>query len=205
VDRDNRANLQVYRRWATIYDALLSHVFAAGRRRAFELLNLQPGERVLLVGVGTGLDLPLVPGGVATVGIDLSPDMLARAAGKLPLPGRSVVLMRGDAQALPYSDARFDAVVLNLILSVVPDVASCWREALRVTRPGGRLVVFDKFLAERQPSVARRWLNHVAMAAGTDLNRRFDDITAGSRFHLTRDEPSLLGGAYRLILAERPR
>src|SRR5512137_204275 len=84
----NRWNQFIYRLWAPVYDATVGHFFLPGRERAMELLNLQPGERVLLVGVGTGADLPLLPAGVTATGIDLSPDMLAKARQKLLLPER---------------------------------------------------------------------------------------------------------------------
>jgi phosphatidylethanolamine/phosphatidyl-N-methylethanolamine N-methyltransferase len=60
----NHWNRIIYRLWAPLYDATVGHFFLPGRRRAIELLNLQPGERVLLVGVGTGADLALLPPGV---------------------------------------------------------------------------------------------------------------------------------------------
>ena len=84
----NRWNRFIYRLWAPVYDATVGRFFLPGRKRAIELLDLQPGERVLLVGVGTGADLLLLPQGVRAIGVDISPDMLARARRKLPLPGR---------------------------------------------------------------------------------------------------------------------
>lgn len=63
-----------------------------------EVLDLKAGERVLLMGVGTGADLPLLPQGIHVVGVDLSAEMLARARKKLPLPGRDVLLIQGDIQ-----------------------------------------------------------------------------------------------------------
>ena len=90
-----------------------------GRKRALELIDLQRGEKVLLVGVGTGADLPLLPTGVEATGIDLSPEMLAKARLKLDLCSAAVKLIEGDAQKLLVDEASFDAVILNLILSVI--------------------------------------------------------------------------------------
>jgi hypothetical protein len=59
----NRWNRFIYRLWAPIYDSTVNRIFRPGRKRAMELLDLKPGERVLLVGVGTGADLPLIPAG----------------------------------------------------------------------------------------------------------------------------------------------
>jgi len=168
------------------------------------LLAPRAGERILLVGVGTGADLPLLPEGVRAVGVDLSPAMLARARARLPLAGREIVLEEGDAQALPHQSGSFDAAVLNLVLSVVPDPSACLREALRLLVPGGRAVVFDKFFVEgTRPSLRRRITNAATTAFGTDINRRLDDILGGQPCAVEVHEPSLLGGAYRVLLLRR--
>ncbi len=129
------------------------------------------------MGVGTGADLPLLPTRAQAIGLDLSVDMLAHARAKLPLPGTEVVLIRGDAQALPVCSGAFDCVVLNLVLSVVPDGAACLRETLRALRPDGRAVIFDKFLSDDgQLTLARRLLNALTTLIGTDITRRFRDL-----------------------------
>lgn len=202
----NRRNRFIYRLWAPLYDPVLARFFRPGRVRAMQALAPTAMERVLLVGVGTGADLPLLPRGVHAVGIDLSAAMLARAAARLPLPGREVVLAEADAQALPFATASFDAVVLNLILSVVPDPSACLAEALRVLRPGGRAVVFDKFVPdERAPGLARRLGNSLTTLVGTNINRRLDDIIGRQPWAVALDEPSLLGGTYRVVLLQRAR
>ena len=197
----NHWNRFVYRLWSPVYDGLFDRFFAApGRRRAMSILDLKPGERVLLVGIGTGADLPLLPEGAQAIGIDPSPDMLARARAKLPLPGRAVTLIQADAQLLPAAGATFDAAVLNLILSVVPDGARCWQETLRAVRPGGRIIIFDKFLPDDgRLTPGRKLLNLITLLFGTDITRRLGDMLAGSKCVKTRDEPSLLNGAYRII------
>jgi ubiquinone/menaquinone biosynthesis C-methylase UbiE len=197
----NRWNRVIYRLWAPVYDATVGHFFLPGRKQAIAVLNLQPGERVLLVGVGTGADLPLLPPGVQAVGMDLSPDMLAKARQKLPMPGREVILFEGDAQKLVVGEARFDAVIFNLILSVIPDGAACLRENLRALIPGGRAVIFDKFLPDGdQLTFGRRLLNLGSTLFGTDITRRFGDLSAGLEICVLQDEPSLLRGVYRVFL-----
>jgi phosphatidylethanolamine/phosphatidyl-N-methylethanolamine N-methyltransferase len=200
----NRWNQFIYRLWAPVYDATVGHFFLPGRQRAIELINLQPDERVLLVGVGTGADLPLLPQGVSAVGIDISPEMLAKARQKLPLPGLDVTLLQGDAQQLLVEKASYDAVIYNLILSVIPDGAACLRENLRALKPGGRAVVFDKFLPDTsQPSIGRRLLNLGSTLFGTDITRRFSELSGGAGVRVTCNEPSLMHGAYRVILIRK--
>ena len=198
---NNRYNQFVYRLWAPIYDATVGHFFLPGRKRAIELLKLQSGERVLLVGVGTGADLPLLPQGVQAVGIDISDDMLARARQKLPLPEREVTLIQGDAQHLLVDESSYDAVIFNLILSVIPDGAICLQENLRALKPGGRAVVFDKFLPDTgRLNFMRRLINLGSTLFGTDITRQFGVISAGCPCQVIRDEPSLMRGTYRVIL-----
>lgn len=200
----NEHNRAVYRLWAPFYDRASDLAFARGRERAMALVDLQPGERVLVVGVGTGADLPLLPRGVRAVGFDLSPDMLARARSKLPLPEREVELIQGDAQDPPVPHGTFDAALLSLILTVVPDGARCLAATLDRLRPGGRAVVFDKFVADgATPGLARRALGVGIAWFGTDINRRFGDLSAGLGCVVERDEPSLLGGAYRVIVLRK--
>lgn len=197
----NRWNRVVYRLWSPIYDAVFERVFRRGRERAMKVVELQAGESVCFIGVGTGADLRYLPEGVRAVGVDLSEAMLSRARNKLPIRGGDVKLRLGDAQALPLDGASFDAVVLNLVVSVVPDPARCLSEALRVLRPAGRIVVFDKFVPDdRNPSFGRRLLNVVTKLFGTDINRRLGDIAAGLPCAIAHDEPSIFSGVYRVVL-----
>jgi ubiquinone/menaquinone biosynthesis C-methylase UbiE len=200
----NRYNRVIYKLWSPVYDAASALLFRTGRARSMAVAALQPKERVLVVGVGTGADLPLLPRGVSAVGIDLSEAMLSHARAKLPLPGRDVSLQVGDAQAMPVDDGVFDAALMNLILSVVPDPRQCLSEALRALRPGGRIAIFDKFLADGStPTVLRRLANLGATMLGTDINRRLGDILAGQPCEIVSDEPSLFGGMYRVVLLRR--
>ncbi len=197
----NRWNLFIYRLWAPVYDSTVGHFFLPGRKQAIDVLNLQPGERVLLVGVGTGADLSLLPQGVQAVGVDISADMLAKARQKLPLPGREVTLIQGDAQQLLVDEAAFDVVIFNLILSVIPDGAACLRENFRALKPDGRAVVFDKFLPDDgRLTLGRRLLNLGSTTFGTDITRRFGEMVAGIPIRVIQDEPSLLHGMYRVIV-----
>ncbi len=200
----NGRNLMVYRLWAPIYDSTVNRGFMAGRRRASVLLNPQAGERVLLPGVGTGADLPLLPPGVNATGIDISPAMLARAALKLQRSPARIELLQGDAQLSLVEDSTFDAAILNLILSVIPDGKACLVSTLRALKPGGRLVIFDKFLSDgNQASPARRLINIFSTLFGTDINRRLGDLMHGCPCRIVHEEPSLGGGLYRVVLLRK--
>ena len=196
----NSWNRFIYRLWAPVYDAALGRFFQPGRKRAIAAADLHPGDRVLFVGVGTGSDLPLLPQGISVTGIDLSGEMLARANKKLPLPGIETRLIQGDAQTLLVEEGAFDAVFFNLILSVIPDGKVCLEQNLRALRPGGRVIVFDKFLPENgKLTSGRKLLNFFSTLFGTDITRRFSDLVKDAGVIIEADEPSLLKGMYRVI------
>ncbi len=200
----NRWNQFIYRLWAPVYDMTVNKIFIPGRRRAMQLLELQPGERVLIPGIGTGADLPLLPAGVEVTGIDLSPAMLAKARLQLDQCPAAVKLIEADAQALLVEPASFDAAILNLILSVIPDGNACLQSALCALKPGGRVVIFDKFLPEgRAASPGRKLMNLFSTLFGTDINRRLSDLMQGCPCVVTHDEPSIAGGMYRVILLQK--
>jgi phosphatidylethanolamine/phosphatidyl-N-methylethanolamine N-methyltransferase len=137
---------KTYARWAPVYDRTFGVVTQAGRRRAVERLNAQ-GGRVLEVGVGTGLALPLYGPGVEVTGIDFSEEMLAKAEAKVAGLGLSRVaaLRQMDARALDFPDAAFDGVAAMHILSVVPEPERVMAEIARVLKPGGMVVVTNHF------------------------------------------------------------
>lgn len=196
----NRWNRRIYHYWAPVYDAALGRFFWPGREHAMRLLSPRPGERVLIPGVGTGADLPLLPAGIEATGIDLSPEMLAKAQERAVSCRARITLVQGDVQALLVPEESFDAALLNLILSVVPDGHACLAATLRAVKPGGRIVVFDKFQPDRaRLSPARRIANVVSTALGTDITRRFADIAAGCPCTVEIDEPGPLNGMYRVL------
>ena len=194
----NQSNLTKYRILAPIYDRLMGRsIVRSARQRALTMLEIDPADRVLLVGVGTGEDLAFLPTSTSLVGIDLSAEMLEVARAKFP----SAELRVMNAENLEYSDCSFDKVVLNLVLSVVENPRQALAEALRVLKPEGRVVVFDKFLsAGESPSLARRILNVLTSWLGTDINRRFDDLSRGLPFEKVSEEPSIFRGSYRILL-----
>ncbi len=188
-----------YSFWAPHYDRVTR--FPRERQRSIELLALRPGERLLIIGCGTGADLPFVPADVAVLATDLTPAMI-RQAETHARPGIEYRVMDGMALDLP--DGGFDAAILHMVLEVIPDPARCLAEAARVLRPEGRLAVFDKFLPEgASVGPLRRAGLALLDFVFTSTNRRMGEILArsGAPFAVERDEPSV--AAYRHLLLRR--
>jgi ubiquinone/menaquinone biosynthesis C-methylase UbiE len=158
-----------YRRIASVYDwaNLETLLYARARRRAIELLQLQPGARVLDVACGTGANFALIEqrigGSGELVGIDLTPEMLARAGARVRRHGWANVRLVNRDVCAPSDDALggpFDAVICTLGLSVIPDWRRAWDVMLSLAAPGGRVAVMDAGFPARRGLAARpfAWL-----------------------------------------------
>lgn len=139
-----------YRRYARVYDALFGPIFHPGRKLIVQSLALKPGERVLEVGVGTGLSLPLYPTNVKVTGIDISREMLARARRRIGNAGLTQVeaILEMDGEAMSFPDNSFDKVVAMYVVSVVPDPGRLVEEMRRVCKPGGDIFIVNHFRSQ---------------------------------------------------------
>jgi ubiquinone/menaquinone biosynthesis C-methylase UbiE len=195
-----------YTLWAPAYDAIARAAgFDAARRLSIDRLRLAPGDRVLIVGAGTGLDLDVLPSNVHVTAIDVTPAMLKHLERRAAGSSRSVTAQIMDARQLAFPDSSFDAVVMHLILAVMPEPERGVREAVRVLKAGGRIAVFDKFLRdEERPSLKRRLLNAIAKPLFSDLNRRLGPLITATRLVIEHDEPVAFGGTYRVVTLVKP-
>jgi ubiquinone/menaquinone biosynthesis C-methylase UbiE len=183
---------------APFYDAFLDAATRGARRKNLSRLAAEPSLTVLVNGVGTGLDLPHLPPQHRYTGLDLTRAMLRQALPRAA--GLDFSTVQGDAQRLPFADGRFDAVVLHLILAVVPEPSRCLQESVRVTRHGGTLLVFDKFLRAGEPARLKRALNPLTRRVATRLDVVFEDLLRQApALVLESDEPALAGGWFRLL------
>lgn len=138
----------VYDKLAKVYDLIFGPTLHPGRLQAIERMNIQPGERVLEVGVGTGINLALYPREAAVTGIDFSSSMLEKARERAARKDASPVrLLQMDAADLRFADNAFDIVYAPYLISVVPDPLKVAQEMRRVCRPGGRIIFLNHFLS----------------------------------------------------------
>jgi len=152
---DNANVEEAYARWAPIYDLVFAAVMRPGRKAAAAAAS-RDGGRVLDVGVGTGLELPMFTRSTRLVGVDLSEPMLKRAQDRVSKEGLTNVegLIKMDAMNLAFPDASFDCTVAPYVLTVVPDPQATLNELARVTRPGGEIVLVNHIGAESGPIAA---------------------------------------------------
>lgn len=138
---------KAYRRYARLYDLYFGALFQPGRKAVLRHMSCRPGQRVLEVGVGTGLSLPLYPRGVQVTGIDVSPEMLDRARERLAREGigSNVELHVMDAEHMNFPDDSFDKVVAMYVVSVVPHPRRLVDEMRRVCRPDGEIYIVNHF------------------------------------------------------------
>jgi phosphatidylethanolamine/phosphatidyl-N-methylethanolamine N-methyltransferase len=150
---DQEASDAAYDRWAPIYDFVFTLPFHPGRVAATEAAAAAAGVngKILVVGVGTGLELPLLPPTTRVTGIDLSRGMLDVARERVARKRmRHVEALREmDASAIDFADASFDVALAPYVMSVVPRPDRVLDEMWRIVRPGGELVLINHFGAER--------------------------------------------------------
>ncbi len=140
----------LYNGLAKLYDPIFARVFYPRVSRAIRALRIQPGQKVLELGVGTGLSLEAYPHTCRVLGIDYSDAMLKQARKKTErrhLP--HVKLQQMDAQDLQLPSNTYDFVMAFHIVTVVPEPDKLMREAMRVCRPGGLITVINHFREER--------------------------------------------------------
>ncbi len=165
----------VYEKLAKIYDVTFGPSLQHGRVRAIRRMDIQRGSRVLEVGIGTGIDIPLYPRDCTVVGIDLSASMLEKARERVARQGwHHVRLLEMDAADMKFEDGSFDIVYAPYLISVVSDPVRVAHEMRRVCRPGGKIVFLNHFRSSN-PVLSRieRLISpltvHVGFKADLDL------------------------------------
>ncbi len=187
---------------APFYDVAIERPMREARKQSLRALPTDACKRVLVSGVGTGLDLPLLPTLHRYTALDFNPAMLARA--KPRGENLDVEFVLGDSMALPFTDAQFDYVILHLIVAVVPEPQRCLSEAARVLKPGGKIILFDKFLQPHQRAPLRRLFNCITRRFATRMDVVFEDVLhAAPALEVISDVPMLANGWFRGIVLRK--
>src|SRR5215471_11795234 len=194
LDFDREMVEQAYDRWAPIYDLVFGGVFSKGRQAAIQATN-KLGGRVLEVGIGTGISLPLYAPNVRIFGTDISEEMLKKARKRTTdqrlknVEGLAVM----DAEKLEFADNSFDVVMAQYVVTAVPNPEVALDEFARVLRPGGELIILTRVSAD---AGMRRVIERTLQPVVTRLGFRTADFS-WSRY------TKWLSGAKGIELAER--
>lgn len=187
-----------YRLIAPLYDLFLARATRKARQRSLSRLPQSGRAQVLLSGAGTGLDFPYLAPCHEYTALDLTRAMQVRSIHRAG--GLRMQWVRGDSMALPFAAASFDHVVLHLIVAVVPQPQRCLAEAARVLKPGGRILLFDKFLRCGERAWLRRGLTPLIGQLATRLDVVFEDVLASvPGLQVLSDQPELARGWFRTI------
>ncbi len=189
---------------APFYDAILEKTTAPIRQQSIAQIDQLENKKTLLMGIGTGLDIPYLPKNADITGIDITPAMLRKARQRALLHQCNIQLKECDAMNLPYENEQFDVVIMHLILAVVPDSAKALSEASRVLKKGGLLIIFDKFLKPGQLALTKRLMNLFIRHIATKTNVVIEPLLAKHpELTLLSDQPVLANGWFRRIACQK--
>lgn len=176
------------------------------RKKAIQMMNFNPGDRILIPGVGSGHDIPFIPRDVMIEGVDISDVMLAIGQVKLKATKREENVHLGvmDAEELKFPDASFDKAILSLCLTVVYNPRKVFSEVVRVVKQGGEILIYDHLLRRgKVPPAIAQPIDKVMKYGFTSLTRVFEDIIEGHPVSVVKEIPGDPVGFIRAFLLQR--
>ncbi len=197
---------KTYDIWAKIYDNSFGALVRRRQRRAVEQLQTKPGDRVLDLGVGTGLTLRHYKDDVTVVGMDLSWGMLNKAKVKCDEQGLDhCMLVQGDAMFPPFADNSFDHIVITHVISVVSDPPKLLQLAQRLVKPGGRIVILNHFQStNRIVGWFEKTLNPIFIKIGWKSDLALEDCLVGVDLDVEYAFKMSLVDIWRIVVLRKP-
>ncbi len=198
---NNTWNKIRYTIYTPIYDGIAG-IFKASRRKSIDALNIKEGDKVLIVGAGTGLDLEFLPAGCQVIATDITPSMVKKIENRKMKNVEALVM---DGHKLEFENEKFDKIILHLILAVIPDPITCIKECERVLKADGQIAVFDKFVsADHEVSQIRKGLNIISNFLFSDITRKIEEIISHTQLKIISNTAADFNGNFRILLINKP-
>lgn len=177
---------RIYSNYSNFYDLIFKQFFVPRQRHVIGQMDIRSTDKVLDVGVGTGLSLPLYPEHCNITGIDLSEAMLAKAHKKVKRFGlKNITLKQMDAMNLQFEDNTFDQVIATFVISVVPDPIKVISEMKRVCKKDCNLVIVNHFQSDNKVMAKLEdWVNPLCCKIGWRTDLDLDYLIDESNLHV---------------------
>lgn len=199
----NSSIKKIYNTQSYIYDLIFKRFFYPRHRHVINSIDIRPNHKVLDVGVGTGLTLPLYPEFCEVTGIDLSAEMLKKAQDKVDkFDMTHITLKEMDASNLEFPDDTFDFVIATFVISVVPDPVKVIAEMKRVCKKDGLLIIMNHFKSKNKlMGRIEEALNPFTCKIGWKANLCLDELAKNANLEIHRKESLKKIDLWKIIYA----
>jgi len=191
----------IYFIYTPIYDLIVSPI-KPQKRELLELLKPLPGEKWLIVGCGTGLDLEMVPQGASITAVDINPSMVLKTIKRAKKANLNINARTMDPGSLLFKPESFDIVILHLALSKIPDPGSCLLEVARILKPHGRISILDKFPPGRFAYIRKRpWLYRITETLFSGISQELEPLLKKANLAVKQERMDPLKSRFKTIIA----
>ena len=208
MNRD--AVIKAYKRYSSIYNFAFKACFQPGRKSVIKMIAKElpdPRSRLLEVGVGTGLSLPLYQNKYDIIGIDISTAMLQKAKKLVHSKNLSNIkaLLEMDAEALKFEDNYFDAVIAMYVASVVPNPEQFISEITRVCKPGGKIFLVNHFSSKNKIiNILEKQIAKAPALVGFKADFPIETILKNEHLSLIEQKRTNMFGYWKILHFEKP-
>ena len=191
----------IYFIYTPIYDLIVSPI-RPERREALELIRPIPGEKWLILGCGTGLDLEMMPQGACITALDINPSMVLATIKRAKKANLNIDARTMDPGSLLFKPESFDIVILHLALSKMPDPGACLLEVARILKPHGRISILDKFPPGRFAHIRKRpWRYRMGETLIPGMSQELEPLLKKANLAVKQERMDPLKSRFKTIIA----